>query len=85
MSVSMRDLDEVFQGAGQKASVYAASATAVLFILGMGFEFDLLLWKTPVLFSLTMYSGLEIWRIENFRPVPVPKSSHGKFSWETPM
>ncbi|KAK9989703.1 hypothetical protein SO802_029942 [Lithocarpus litseifolius] len=42
MSVSMRDLDEVFQGAGQKA-------------------------------------GLEIWRIENFRPVPVPKSSHGKF------
>ncbi|KAM3693961.1 hypothetical protein ACJW31_07G024900 [Castanea mollissima] len=42
MSVSMRDLDEIFQGAGQKA-------------------------------------GLEIWRIENFRPVPVPKSSHGKF------
>ncbi|KAI5585415.1 hypothetical protein POPTR_006G165300v4 [Populus trichocarpa] len=24
-------------------------------------------------------AGLEIWRIENFRPVPVPKSSHGKF------
>ena len=45
----------------------------------MGFEFDLLLRKTPMLFSLTMYSGLEIWRIENFRPVPVPKSSHGKF------
>ncbi|XP_051141612.1 villin-4-like [Andrographis paniculata] len=42
MSVSMRDLDPAFQGAGQKA-------------------------------------GLEIWRIENFQPVPVPKSSHGKF------
>ncbi|KAF9616275.1 hypothetical protein IFM89_029051, partial [Coptis chinensis] len=42
MAVSMRDLDEAFQGAGQKA-------------------------------------GIEIWRIENFRPVPVPKSSHGKF------
>ncbi|XP_068326880.1 villin-4-like [Pyrus communis] len=24
-------------------------------------------------------AGLEIWRIENFRPAPVPKSSHGKF------
>ncbi|KAL8152533.1 hypothetical protein V2J09_010293 [Rumex salicifolius] len=23
--------------------------------------------------------GLEIWRIENFQPVPVPQSSHGKF------
>ncbi|KAI3956444.1 hypothetical protein MKX01_016857 [Papaver californicum] len=42
MSISMRDLDPAFQGAGQKA-------------------------------------GMEIWRIENFRPVPVPTSSHGKF------
>ncbi|KAF1891209.1 hypothetical protein Lal_00001351 [Lupinus albus] len=42
MAVSMRDLDPVFQGAGQKA-------------------------------------GLEIWRIENFNPVPIPKSSYGKF------
>ncbi|KAJ6355459.1 hypothetical protein OIU77_005950, partial [Salix suchowensis] len=25
------------------------------------------------------FQGVEIWRIENFRPVPVPKSSHGKF------
>ncbi|XP_021893102.1 villin-4-like [Carica papaya] len=24
-------------------------------------------------------AGIEIWRIENFRPVAVPKSSHGKF------
>lgn len=23
--------------------------------------------------------GLQIWRVENFRPVPVPKSSYGKF------
>jgi gelsolin len=42
MSVSMKDLDPAFQGAGQKA-------------------------------------GLEIWRIENFRPVPIPKASYGKF------
>lgn len=26
-----------------------------------------------------MYSGLEIWCIENLQLVPVPKSSHGKF------
>ncbi|XAR51144.1 hypothetical protein NMG60_11005693 [Bertholletia excelsa] len=42
MSVSMRDLDPAFQGAGQKA-------------------------------------GIEIWHIENFRPVLVPNSLHGKF------
>lgn len=29
--------------------------------------------------SLTIISGLEIWRIENFRPVPIQKSSYGKF------
>ncbi|GAA0155569.1 non-motor actin binding protein [Lithospermum erythrorhizon] len=42
MSVSMRDLDPSFQGAGKEA-------------------------------------GIEIWRIENFKPVLVQKSSHGKF------
>ncbi|KAK3143782.1 hypothetical protein QOZ80_4AG0304880 [Eleusine coracana subsp. coracana] len=42
MSVSMKDLDPAFRGAGQK-------------------------------------DGLEIWRIENFKPVPVPASSYGKF------
>lgn len=35
-------------------------------------------WKFFVL-SLILYSGLEIWRIENFRPVPVSKTLHGKF------
>ncbi|KAJ1697999.1 hypothetical protein LUZ63_006511 [Rhynchospora breviuscula] len=42
MSVSLKDLDPAFQGAGQKA-------------------------------------GLEIWRIENLKPVPVPKDTYGKF------
>lgn len=42
MSVSMKDLDPAFRGAGQK-------------------------------------EGLEIWRIENFKPVPIPASSYGKF------
>lgn len=31
------------------------------------------------LLSLTVSSGVEIWRIEDFRPVLVPQSSHGKF------
>ncbi|PUZ48766.1 hypothetical protein GQ55_7G273100 [Panicum hallii var. hallii] len=42
MSVSMKDLDPAFRGAGQK-------------------------------------DGLEVWRIENFKPVSVPTSAHGKF------
>ncbi|XP_011069945.1 villin-4 [Sesamum indicum] len=42
MSVSARNLEPAFQGAGQKA-------------------------------------GIEIWRIENFQPVAVPKDLHGKF------
>ncbi|XP_014750951.1 villin-4 isoform X2 [Brachypodium distachyon] len=42
MSVSMKDLDPAFRGAGQK-------------------------------------DGLEVWRIENFKPVPVPTSSYAKF------
>ncbi|GFQ05695.1 villin-4 [Phtheirospermum japonicum] len=49
MSVSMKDVDPAFQGAGQKAYPNSNS------------------------------SGIEIWRIENFHPVTVPKSSHGKF------
>ncbi|KAG8066137.1 hypothetical protein GUJ93_ZPchr0004g39355 [Zizania palustris] len=42
MSVSMKDLDPAFRGAGQK-------------------------------------DGLEVWRIENFKPVPVATSLYGKF------
>ncbi|TYH36428.1 hypothetical protein ES332_D13G264300v1 [Gossypium tomentosum] len=42
LAVSMRNLDQAFQGAGQKA-------------------------------------GIEVWRIENSRPVSLPTSSYGKF------
>lgn len=53
---------------------------AVLLSLDLyGFNFISFLGRFMLWFSLTMYSGLEIWRIENFRPAPVPKSSYGKF------
>lgn len=29
--------------------------------------------------GLTSSRGTEIWRIEDFQPVPIPKSEHGKF------
>jgi hypothetical protein len=41
--------------------------------------YDRTLFNVFALFSLTIYSGLEIWRIENFNPVPIPQSSYGKF------
>ncbi|KAH6821810.1 actin filament bundling protein, partial [Perilla frutescens var. hirtella] len=33
----------------------------------------------PALQGAGQKAGIEIWRIENFQPVPVPQSSHGKF------
>ncbi|MBA0669036.1 hypothetical protein Goklo_001890 [Gossypium klotzschianum] len=60
LAVSMRNLDQAFQGAGQKAYPFTSETTFHLF-------------------SLTMYSGIEVWRIENSRPVSLPTSSYGKF------
>ncbi|KAI9080738.1 hypothetical protein K1719_037251 [Acacia pycnantha] len=33
----------------------------------------------PAFQGVGQKSGIEIWRIENFQPVPLPKSEHGKF------
>lgn len=40
---------------------------------------DLILISIITMWSLISGSGLEIWRIENSRPLLVPKSSHGNF------
>ncbi|OIW19410.1 hypothetical protein TanjilG_09430 [Lupinus angustifolius] len=71
MSISTRDLDPAFKGAGQKA--YPPALLMNILFCACTFS------NASALFSLTIYRGLEIWRIENFNPVPIPQSSYGKF------
>ncbi|CAL0330338.1 unnamed protein product [Lupinus luteus] len=93
MSISIRDLDPAFKGAGQKAypaflfKIYHFSSSHESFVVAASFGYVLCLVlfractlsNASALFSLTIYRGLEIWRIENFNPVPIPQSSYGKF------
>ncbi|KAK1414071.1 hypothetical protein QVD17_29810 [Tagetes erecta] len=67
MSVSMKNVDPAFIGAGQKA--YPLS---IFHILGLGINLNFAS-------SLTKPRGIEVWRIENSKPVAIPESSHGKF------
>lgn len=87
----MRDLDPALKGAGQKE--YPALFLFLILVLihfrlmlhlvvvNVSFRFYACSFSMLLhcLFSLTVYSGLEIWRIENFNPVPIPQSSYGKF------
>ncbi|KAG6512301.1 hypothetical protein ZIOFF_030401 [Zingiber officinale] len=72
MAVSLKDVDPAFQGAGQKARPNTQ-------------DFKVLPTRESTyaylgqLFLNNPHSGLEIWRIENFCPVLMESSSHGKF------
>ncbi|KAJ0701224.1 putative villin headpiece, villin/Gelsolin, ADF-H/Gelsolin-like domain superfamily [Helianthus annuus] len=63
MSVSMKEVDPAFQGAGQKAYPFI--------VLNRN------LYKVYIF--INYMKGIEVWRIENSSPVAVPESSHGKF------
>ncbi|GFY80564.1 villin 3 [Actinidia rufa] len=45
----------------------------------LNFSMDVSIALSVLNFYLTTCRGTEIWRIENFQPVPLPKSEYGKF------
>ncbi|KAA3457124.1 villin-2 [Gossypium australe] len=79
MSSSSKVLDSAFQGVGQKPLYFLPSnkrdqnQSPGFSPMPAGYVIML------HLLHLTSYSGTEIWRIENFQPIPLPKSDYGKF------
>ncbi|KAL4590038.1 hypothetical protein LXL04_002956 [Taraxacum kok-saghyz] len=71
MAVSMREVDPAFQGAGQKESNFLLYAT-----LNINYFKALLM---LIFTSWVTIRGIEVWRIENSKPVAVPEESYGKF------
>ncbi|OVA00850.1 Villin headpiece [Macleaya cordata] len=65
MASSTKVLDPAFQGVGQKVYPFHKHGGCFHVFFHISFCF------VPL--------GTEIWRIENFQPVPLPKSEYGKF------
>lgn len=65
-----------------KQKVMDYNSLSVVFMSDFSFLFCYMLNMLPFyiqMLNLTSYRGTEIWRIENFQPVPLPKSENGKF------
>jgi hypothetical protein len=81
-------LDPAFQGAGQKVYPF----TCFFYLFWLPFDNLALIYSFSVIqacksrtcllmhmYPLALFSGTEIWRIEDFKAVALPKSDHGKF------